>query len=117
MGAAIVRGRDIALQKSTAHDGGEFLELVPIEGGYESASYSSVATVIKACEGRGVPADVWPVYYGVDDRDVPLAEVREKCNALRAALTALPPGDLGQHRWLQQVWDWLTSDQIFCVME
>jgi hypothetical protein len=117
MGAAIVRGRDIALQTSRSHDGSEFLELVPVEGTFEGASYSSVALVIKLCEERGVPVDQWPIYYGFDDIEVPLNEVRRKCAALRGEFVKLRPEDLAQHWFLQRVSNWLAAGEIFCVME
>jgi hypothetical protein len=102
---------------SGAHDGSEFVELVPVEGDYESAAYSSVAAVITLCHERGVSADLWPMYYGIDDAHVPLDEVRKKCESLRTALANLRTEDIGQHWWLQRVWEWLAAGEIFCVME
>ena len=86
MGADIFRGRDIALQSSMTADGKEYFELVPVDGGYENASYSTIAAAVSLCQERGVPADTWPIYYGVYDADVPIEEVRKRCESLRLAL-------------------------------
>ena len=86
MGADIFRGRDIALQSSMTADGKEYFELVPVDGGDENASYSTIAAAVSLCQERGVPADTWPIYYGVYDADVPIEEVRKRCESLRLAL-------------------------------
>jgi hypothetical protein len=117
VGASIVHGRDIALRASRSHDGPESWELVPVDGDYHYPAYSSVAAVVEMCRGLGVPADVWPIYYGADDRDVPLDEVRQRCGALRSALGRRRAEDIARHWLLRRVWEWLASGEVFCVRE
>ena len=117
MGAGIVYGRDIALRASHSHDGREFVELVSIDGDYYHPVYDSVAAVVELCQVRGIPADAWPISYGVDDRDVPLDEVRRKCEDLRQKLEKFEQADIARHSLLQRVWEWLSAGEIFCVMD
>src|SRR5262245_3935989 len=117
MGADIVRGQDIALQSSVPATGKPYFELVPVNGGYENAPYSTIAAAVSFCQERGVPTEFWPIYYGFDDADVPLQEVKERCESLRLALATFGKVEMDQHRWLQRVREWLAAGEIFCVME
>lgn len=117
MGHGIVRGREIALQASHFHDGREYFELVPIGGDFESAAYSSVAAVVKLCQEQGVPANLWPIFSGIDDFEIPLDDVRRKCESLHKELAKLRAEDITQHWWLQAVSRWLAAGEIFCVKD
>jgi hypothetical protein len=117
MGASIVRGRDIALLSSLTAAGKEYLELVPVDGDYEFASYSTIAAAVSFCQERGIPADFWPIYYGFYAPDVPLDEVKKRCESLRLELAKFADNDFGQHWWLRRVWEWLSAGEIFCVEE
>lgn len=117
MGAGIVRGRDITLQSSGAAAGKLYFELVPVDGDYESASYSTIEAAVSLCQERGIPLDLWPIYYGFLDADVPLDQVRKKCELLRPALAEIGEEDIAQHWWLKRVREWLAAGEIFCVMD
>jgi hypothetical protein len=117
VGHGIVRGRDIALQPSLSQDGRQVFELVPIEGDFEFAAYSTVDAVVKVCEERGVPADVWPIYSGIDDYQVQLDDVRRRCESLQKELAKVRLEDIAAHWWMRKVCDWLAAGEIFCIMD
>ena len=105
VGAVLVHGQSIAQLSSQAPDGGEFVELVPVDGDYHLPAYSSVATVVRLGQEIGVPTDLWPIYYGIGARDIPLEEVAQKCADLRSILTLLSAETIRLHWLLQRIWE------------
>jgi hypothetical protein len=114
MGASLLHGKELVLRQSAS---GDCEELIPVDGDYHFPAYSSVGAVVRLCQQQGISEEAWPIYYGISSRDVPLAEVREKCGRLRRRLRELKSEEIGRHWLLQRVWEWLSADEVFCILE
>lgn len=93
------------------------MEIVPVEGDYESLAYSSVAEVVRYCEQLGIPRDLWPIDYGVSCQDIPLREVGSRCKQLRNYFDRVITDDPLVPAWLPELRQWLSEGQIFCIQE
>src|SRR5437868_6722332 len=105
MGASIAHGKGLYRKKETLENGTEFVEIEPVEGGYASASYSSVKELVEYAHSKGVDPAVWPIYYDTPLSEVDIEDIYRRCERLRDALASLSREDRSGNRWLQRVAD------------
>jgi hypothetical protein len=117
MGADVIHGRGLFKQRVRYPDGSEREELAAEEGDSVNMSYSSVARMVEFCAARGVSEDDWPIYYGVWEGDVDLANVAARCERLHRALERLGEGEGAEITWLASVRHWLKRGEQFAVFE
>jgi hypothetical protein len=117
MGADVIHGRGLFKQRVRHPDGSEREELAAEEGDSVNMAYSSVARMVEFCAARGVREDDWPIYYGVWEGDVDLADVTARCERLRQALARLGPNEGEEITWLRSVRNWLERGEDFAVFE
>jgi hypothetical protein len=117
MGADVIHGGRLSKQRVRYPDGSEREELVAEEGDSVNMSYSSVARMVEFCAARGVSEDDWPIYYGVWEGNVDLADVAARCERLRQALAKLGEGEGAEITWLASVRHWLKRGEQFAVFE
>lgn len=117
MGANVIHGRRLAKQRVHYPDGREADELVAEEGDSVNMAYSSVARMIEFCAARGVNETDWPIYYGVWEGDVDLADIAARCERLRQAMAELGDTEGKEVTWLAAVCDWLKRGEQFAVFE
>ena len=117
MGASVIHGRRLYKQRVRYPNGSEAEELVAEEGDWVGMAYSSVARMVEHCAAWGVSEDDWPIYYGVWEGDVDLADVAASCERLRRALANLGKCELDGVTWLGSVREWLQRGEQFAVFE
>ncbi|HEV3385673.1 MAG TPA: hypothetical protein VG097_12730 [Gemmata sp.] len=117
MGASVIHGRRLSKQRVRYPNGSEAEELVSEEGDSVNMAYSSVARMVEFCAARGVSQDEWPIYYGVWQGDVDLADVAARCERLRQALITLGESEGAEITWLDSIREWLNRGEHFAVFE
>jgi hypothetical protein len=113
----VIHGRRLSKQRVRYQDGSEAEELVAEEGDSVNMAYSSVAQMVEFCAARGVSEDDWPIYYGVWEGDVDLADVASRCERLHQALARLGECEGADVTWLGTVRAWLQRGEQFAVFE
>jgi hypothetical protein len=117
MGANVIHGRRLSKRRVRDTDGGESDELFAEEGDSVNMAYSSVARVVEFCNSYGVREDDWPIYYGISEGNVDLADVVARCERLRHALAGLREGEGAEIPWFASVREWLMRGEQFAVFE
>jgi hypothetical protein len=117
MGATMFHGRRLSKQLVRYPDGSEREELAAEEGDSVNITYSSVTRMVEFCAARGVSEGDWPIYSGVWEGDVDLADVAVRCERLRQALARLDPNEGEEITWLRSVRNWLERGEDFAVFE
>jgi hypothetical protein len=117
MGASVIHGRGFFKKRVRYPDGSEAEELFAEVGDSLNIAYSSVARMVEFCVARGVSEDDWPIYYGLWEGDVDLADVAARCERLRQALARLGESEGAEITWLGSVRGWLNRGEQFAVFE
>jgi hypothetical protein len=117
MGASIVRGKRFEKRPYATTSGAESSEIVPVEGAYESASYTTVAEMVRLCQSLGVARGAWPIYYGTWQGDISLEDVRARCDSLRTLLPSVVNQVTGSNWLLDAVCQWLRDGEDFAIWE
>lgn len=117
MGASVLHGQRLLKKHVRCLDGSEVEELSAEEGDSVNMSYSSVSRLVSFCAERGVCESDWPIYYGIWEGDVDLAEVSARCDRLRQSLSRLDEGECAAVTWLVTVRTWLARGEVFAVFE
>jgi hypothetical protein len=117
MGADVIHGRRLAKQRVRYPDGSEADELVAKEGDSVNMAYSSVTQMVQFCAARGVNETDWPIYYGVWEGDVDMADIAARCDRLRQAMAKLGDSEAKEITWLASVREWLKRGEQFAVFE
>jgi hypothetical protein len=113
----MIHGRRLSRKRVRYPNGSEAEELVAEEGDSVNMAYSSVARMVEFCAARGVSEGDWPIYYGVWEGDVDLADVAARCERLRQALARLGEREGADVTWLSSVREWLQHGEQFAVFE
>src|SRR5215831_7735156 len=101
MGADITHG--VTFEKKQELIGGNLVaEIIPVDGGYDGVSYSTVQAAVEYAQSLGVHPDLWPIYYGVGDSDIDIDEVNRRCEMLTACFSELPMDAVSGHYLLKR---------------
>lgn len=98
-------------------DDGGALRLVGSGLECTNMSWMSIAELRKIAEEQlGIDPEDWPFYGEVEfEEEMPLDDVRAKCQVLRMRLSALPPEALPANRWLRDFARLLAEGEDFCA--
>ena len=116
MGANLAHGVRLEKKQETLADGARSVEIIPVDGGYEFPTYSSVEEMVEYSRCKGIGAENWPIYYD-SLAGIEIDEVYQRCERLRLAISALPVDQVQGNRWLARVSGWLSAGEKFCITE
>src|SRR5437016_1249073 len=117
MPAILIWGKDFRLEASATNLGQECKEIVPVDGGREMISWSSVAEMEALAALHGVSKDRWPIYRDCETAEsVPLDDARQRSADLRDALGTIDPVVVQNDYWLSIISRLLQSGNSFFVM-
>jgi hypothetical protein len=117
MGAIVAHGIRLTKNQETLEDGSNFVEIVPVEGGFDFPSYSSVKELVDYASSKGIDPSVWPIYYDVPPSDIDIEALERKCAILREEISYLSSEVISGNHWLERVADWLAAGERFCITE
>ena len=104
MGAVLVHGKTLVVERGQTDEGGVFVEVDHLDGDCEFP------------RERGVDEDLWPIFYE-NLGSVTSDEVSRRCEALRQALANLSPEEIRAKSLLTKVSQWLGAGENFCITE
>jgi hypothetical protein len=113
MAASLVHGRALKKEEFIATDGSLRYEVMPVDGSDDTISVSSIVEIKTFCESRGLSPSVWPYYDEINEFNVPIEEVHEKCKLLSAFLLTLPPDDIKHLYWLEVLVSYARKGEVF----
>jgi hypothetical protein len=116
MGADITHGAELR-KTSTDVDGDIAVEIMPVAGGYYGASYSTVKAAVEYAESIGVDPEFWPIYYGIPDSEIEIADVYDRSTRLQRCLSGMPVDVLSRNALLKRVADWLQAGERLLITE
>lgn len=117
MPATVIWGKELRVIETSLDDGGTERQVVGTEGGYDFLSWSSVSDMENLAQAYGVPKASWPIYRECENEwEIPLADVRARSEALRAAVESIPSHVIENDHWLSFFVRILREGHSFFIM-